>query len=77
MVVLRVGPNDKPSAPQARVELLPAHGHPPAGRSDPAKPEAIAWPQPGKTELTVDGVRIGDIRLVDDVVTFRVGPAGR
>jgi hypothetical protein len=56
------------------VRLLPAHGLPPAGRSDPAAPDRIAWPRPGKTEITVGDVRISGIRLVDGVVTFTVGP---
>ena len=57
------------------VELLPAHGLPPAGRSDPAKAEEIAWPQKGRAELVVGNVRISGIRLVADVVFFEVGPA--
>ena len=75
LVVLHVGPNDKPSAPQRRVRLIPAHGLPPAGRSDPAKPEAIAWPLPGRTELTIKNVRISGIKIIDNVAVFEVGPA--
>jgi M6 family metalloprotease-like protein len=75
LYVIRVRPHTRPSAPQRQVELLPAHGLPRAARSDPASPDAVAWPQPGRTELLVDGVRIGDIRLVDGVVHFTVGPA--
>lgn len=46
-----------------------------AMRRNLARPEAAAWPQPGKTELHCP--RLTDIRLVDDVVYFEVGPAGR
>ncbi|MBK8975572.1 MAG: hypothetical protein IPM29_06575 [Planctomycetes bacterium] len=73
LVVLRVGPNDLPGAPQKRVQLLPAHGLPSPSRADVAEPASVAWPQPGHTELVVAGVRIGAIRLVDDVVYFEVG----
>ncbi|MHC4853632.1 MAG: M14 family zinc carboxypeptidase, partial [Planctomycetota bacterium] len=72
LVVLKVGPNTRPSAPQKQVQLLPAHGLPPASRSDLQKMEEIAWPQKGKTEVVVDGVKIANIRLVDDVVYFEV-----
>ena len=51
------------------------HGLPPAARSDPAAPERIAWPRPGRDALTVGGVRISGIRTLDDVVYFEVGPA--
>ena len=76
LVILRVGPNDRPNSPQTRVQLLPAHGLPPLSRGVVAKPEAVAWPQPGRTELTIEKTRISNIRLVDDVVYFEVG-AGR
>ena len=72
LVVLRVGPNDRPSAPQKQVQLLPSHGLGPAARSELQKLEQIAWPQPGKTELTVAGVRVFAIRRAADVVYFEV-----
>jgi hypothetical protein len=73
LYVLRVGPNDRPDSPQTRVQLLPAHGKPPQRRGQPADLEAVAWPQPGRTELVVEGVKLSKIRLVDDVVYFEVG----
>jgi hypothetical protein len=76
LLVLHVGPNDKPDAPQRRVELLPAHGLR-ARAGDPVHPEAVPWPQPGHDELVVGGARLAHIRLVDDVVYFEVGPAGQ
>jgi M6 family metalloprotease-like protein len=75
LVVLKVGPNDRPTAPQTRVQLLPAHGLPPVARGVIAQPERVAWPQPGRTVLEVGGVRLSDIRLVDDVVYFDVALA--
>ncbi|MDA1015673.1 MAG: hypothetical protein O3A00_14615 [Planctomycetota bacterium] len=73
LAVIRVGPNDKPTAPQTRLQLLAAHGLPPLGRGLVAEPHRIAWPQPGKTEVVVDHVRLSNIRLADDVVYFEVG----
>ena len=73
LVVLRVGPNDRPSAPQKQVQLLEAHGLGPARRSELQQLERIAWPQAGKTELTVKGVRLSAIRLQGDVIYFEVG----
>ncbi|MHC4954654.1 MAG: M6 family metalloprotease domain-containing protein [Planctomycetota bacterium] len=75
LAVLRVGPNTNPTFPQTRVQLLTAHGEPPARRGVITKPERVAWPQEGKTELTVGSVRLSNIRLVDDVVYFEVGRA--
>ncbi len=74
LVVLRVGPNDAPAYPQTRVQLLPAHGLPSPRRGDVADPEHVTWPQDGRDELVVDGVRISGVRRVDDVVYFQVGP---
>lgn len=68
LVVLRVGPDTRPSAPQKQVLLLPAHGLGPARRSELQRLEEICWPQEGKDELVVDGVRLGDIRILEDVV---------
>lgn len=76
LVVLRVGPNDKPASPQVRVQLVPAHDVPPLRRGVPAHPERITWPQPGRTRLEVDGVVLDDIRLVDDVILFEVRTVG-
>ena len=73
LVVLKVGPNNRPSAPQKQVQLLEAHGLGPARRSELQKLDQIAWPQVGKTELTVGGVRISGIRRKGDVVYFEVG----
>ena len=73
LVVLRVGPNTRPSAPQKQVQLLAAHGLGPAGRSELQRLEEIAWPQDGRTELVVAGVRLAQIRLVDDVVFLEIG----
>ena len=75
LAILRVGPNDAPAYPQTRVQLLPAHGRPPLRRGVIARPDAVAWPQPGRTEFVHQGVRLKNIRLVDDVVYFEVGPA--
>ena len=74
LFVLRVGPNDLPSAPQKRVQLLPAHGLR-ARAGDPVHLEAVAWPQPGHAELIVDHVKLSAIRLTDDVIYFEVGPS--
>jgi M6 family metalloprotease-like protein len=80
LAVYRVGPpkigrTGKPVAPETTVRLLPAHGLPPSTSSNVAKPEAVSWPQAGKTELVVGEVKLSDIRLVDDVVYFTAGPA--
>ena len=77
LVVLRVGPNDRPSAPQKQVQLLEAHGLGPARRSELQQLEQIAWPQPDRTELTVAGVRLSGIRREADVVYFEVGTVGK
>ncbi len=77
LAVLRVGPNDRPVYPQTRVQLLPAHGRPPAGRGIVADLEEVAWPQPGRTELVVDDVCLSGIRVVDDVIYLEVGPVSR
>ena len=77
LVVLKVGPNDRPSAPQKQVQLLEAHGLGPARRSELQNLDQIAWPQAGKTELTVAGVRVSRIRLQGDVVYFEVGLVGK
>jgi hypothetical protein len=74
LAVLRVGPNDRPTAPQTRVQLLPAHGLAPLSRGVIAEPAKVAWPQPGREQLVVDGVRLTNIRLVDDVIYFEVAP---
>jgi len=73
LVVLEVGPSPAPAFPQKGVQLLPAHGRPPASRGVVAAPEAVAWPLGGRTELTVAGVTLSKIRLVDDVIYFEVG----
>jgi acetyl esterase/lipase len=80
LAIFHVGPpkfgkNGEQIAPETTVRLLPAHGLPPATSSNVARPEAVAWPQEGKTELVVGDVRLSKIRLVDDVVYFQVGPA--
>ncbi len=72
LVVLKVGPNDLPAAPQTRVQLLPAHGLPPPRRGVLAEVSKVAWPQSGRCELVFAGVRISNIRLVDDVVYLDV-----
>jgi hypothetical protein len=72
LVVLKVGPNDLPSAPQTRVQLLPAHGLPPPRRGVLADPRKVAWPQSDRCELVIEGVRISNIRLIDDVVYLDV-----
>ena len=58
-----------------RVRLLPAHGRPAPSRGTLAAVSRVAWPQPGKTELTVGGVRLWNIRLRDDVVYLNVDRA--
>jgi M6 family metalloprotease-like protein len=79
LVVLKIGPNTRPSAPQKQVQLLVAHGLGPARKSELQKLDQIAWPQADKTELVVrseDGksrVRISGIRRVRDVVYFEIG----
>lgn len=74
LVVLRVGPNDLPSAPQTRVKLLPAHGLPPLRRGIIAAPSQVAWPQGKQRDLECADARISNIQLVDDVIYFEVGP---
>ncbi|MHC4600743.1 MAG: hypothetical protein ACYS47_17250, partial [Planctomycetota bacterium] len=79
LAVFHVGPpklsrDGKRVAPETTVRLLPAHGLPPATSSNVARPEGVAWPRKGKTELVVGDVRISNIRLVDDVAYFEVGP---
>ncbi|MHC5010379.1 MAG: hypothetical protein ACYTG6_05425, partial [Planctomycetota bacterium] len=72
LVVLHVGPNDKPTAAETRVRLLPAHGLPPLRRGSLADLDRVAWPQPGRTELVVGDVRLFDIQRADDVILFRL-----
>ncbi|MAG55427.1 MAG: hypothetical protein CMJ83_03965 [Planctomycetes bacterium] len=72
LAILEVGPNDAPTFPQKRVQLLPAHGKPAAGRGIVDDLEHVAWPQPGKDRVEVRSVVIEDIRLEDDVVYFTV-----
>jgi M6 family metalloprotease-like protein len=72
LVVLKVGPNDRPSAPQKQCQLIPAHGQGPASRDELQRLGEIAWPQPGRTEVTIGKVRLSGIRRVDDVVYFEV-----
>ncbi|MFQ5503917.1 MAG: hypothetical protein ACE5F1_03860 [Planctomycetota bacterium] len=59
LAILRVGPNHALAYPQTRVRLLPAHGLRALRRGVAARPEQSAWPQAGKSELVVAGVRLG------------------
>jgi hypothetical protein len=47
------------------------------GKSELQKLDQIAWPQVGKTELTVSGVRVSGIRCEGDVLYFEVGKAAK
>jgi hypothetical protein len=75
LLVLHVGPNDRPASPQVRVQLVPAHGRSAPRRMDLPEPARIPWPQEGKTELVRGSVRLSGIGLVDDVICLEVGPA--
>ncbi len=72
LAILRVGPNDKPASPQVRVQLVPASAAPASRRGAVGDPAAVAWPQKGKTEVVVEGVKVGGIRMVDGVVYCEV-----
>ena len=74
LVVLKVGPNDRPAYPQTRVQLLPAHGKAAVRRGIVPQQQRVAWPQKGKTCLVMGRVVLSELRIVDDVLYFKAGP---